>query len=122
MTHMRDNYTQPDPPVTVEINLIGTSEAVAAEIELEIDYFETYKIKAVSRRDEKDNPNNEIGAKLALGRAFRQMGRELLKEAQGMVREAEYQRRSDAERVAELRRHKDAQRRRIAAERQPVLD
>ena len=122
MTHMRDNYTQPDPPVTAEINLIGTDDAVAAEIEVEIDYFEAYKVKAVSRRDEKDNPNNEIGAKLALGRAFRQLGRELLKEAQGMVREAEYQRRADQARVAELRRHKDAQRKRIASERTTVLD
>jgi hypothetical protein len=58
--------------------IIATDDVVAVEVDAVVDGFNFYSAKGVARRDAADEPNVSIGLKLALGRAIRQLGRDIL--------------------------------------------
>lgn len=85
-------YVDLHPP-----QIISTDDATAVEIAVWINENELFLAKAVSRRDPIDPVNPEIGLKLALGRAIRQLGRDILKEANMLVSEQDERRKRQTE-------------------------
>ncbi len=79
------------PSVCVQI--IHTEDATVAQATLWSgeDYFTA---KGSSRRDPADVDNREVGIKLALGRALRQLGREILKDGNNLVRQEDIKRKT----------------------------
>ncbi len=107
-----DEYGQTNTEAGINIRLANTDDVVVAEVDVWVDGnngYEYYTSKASSRRDPSDTPNTDIGLKLALGRAIRQLGREILKDGQALVREAENKRQSQLE-AAEASRIRKAER------------
>jgi len=51
-----------------------------------------YEVAESSKKDDKDRANAEIGIKLAAGRAIRQLGRNILRDANDLVRKQEHAR------------------------------
>lgn len=97
------------------VRLLGTDDVVVAEAEIVLDGgYEYYAARSSSRRDPSDAPNSEIGTKLAIGRAVRQLGREILKDGQSLVREQERARRKQAE-AAEKAKDKKANKPRVCS-------
>lgn len=89
------------------VRIASTDDVVVAEAEVWLDGgYEFYTSKASSRRDPSDTPNAETGLKLALGRAVRQLGREILKDGQALVRQAEIKRQSQEQAAEESRARK----------------
>jgi Domain of unknown function (DUF1876) len=72
------------------VHAIFTDDVAAVEVEVWINGKEYYSAKGSARRDPADHHNPEIAIKLALGRAYRKVGREILHEAQGLVRDADH--------------------------------
>lgn len=112
-----DPYGPFDADAEVKTDILGTEDAVVAQVEVNIDFADRIVVRGVSRRDPDDRVNNEIGFKLALGRALRQAGRELLRDAQGLVREAARERESQLAATEAARAAKDE-----AAKREPTPD
>lgn len=91
----------------MSVRVMSTDDVVVAEADIYLDEgFEYYTSRASSRRDPSDSPNVEIGLKLALGRAIRQLGREILKDGQDLVREAEKKRQRQEEAAEEAKARK----------------
>lgn len=108
------NYIQHvyDGPASVEvgINSITDGDVVAVEATAWINGVDLYKVSASSRRDPHDPCNPEIGVKLAVGRALRQLGREILKEGQDGVRRQDKARRTQELASQEARNRKEKRR------------
>lgn len=96
-------------PAGVSVRIASTDDVVVAEADIWLeDSSEYYTSKASSRRDPSDTPNSETGLKLALGRAIRQLGREILKDGQALVRQAEVKRQAQEQAAEESRARKAA--------------
>lgn len=79
-----------DPDVTIQVaNIVVTDDAAAVEVNLWLNHHELFTAREVSRRDPHDRNDPEIGIKLALGRAIRQLGRNILAEGQAKVRQTD---------------------------------
>lgn len=81
-------------PITysqLNINVAHTDEAtvVTATAVIAGTVYETVES---SKKDERDKANSEIGIKLAAGRAIRQLGRNILRDANDLVRQQEHAR------------------------------
>lgn len=70
----------------MNINIIETEDVVAVEVSTWVGQS-FFFASGSSKRDPADKQNPEIGLQLALGRAVRQLGREILKSANYLVRE-----------------------------------
>lgn len=62
-------------------------DVVGVVVEAQVGY-DLFVANGVAKRDPGDDANTEIGLKLAMGRAVRQLGREILKDANRLVSEA----------------------------------
>lgn len=98
----------PEPSAVMSIKVHGTGDVTVVKAELDIDGYEIFISTGASRRDPNDLRNNEIGVKLALGRAIRQIGRDILREAQEGVRGAEAKRRKQLDAAEAARFRKEA--------------
>jgi hypothetical protein len=95
-----------DAEAAVGIQLIGDEDATVVKASAWIgdDYYESV---GSARRDPRDIPNASIGLNLAVGRAIRQLGRDILSDGQERVREADEFSKRQAEAGAEARKRKD---------------
>lgn len=98
----------PEPSSHMSIAVHGNGDVTVVKASLELDNYEVFEAVGASRRDPQDSKNNEIGVKLALGRAIRQIGRDILREAQDGVREAEIRRRKQLDAAEAARFRKEA--------------
>jgi hypothetical protein len=87
-THYFTPYGDSDPTVRISTRTINVdSDVIAVEVEAVVNGFDYYFAKAASRRHPEDKQDSELGTKLAVGRAIRQIGRDILRDAQERVRE-----------------------------------
>jgi hypothetical protein len=77
--------------------LIETGNVIAVEVEATLPDWEVYTSAGTAVCDPKDKFNPEVGLKLALGRAIRQIGRDILHEGQASVHAADKARKSQEE-------------------------
>lgn len=75
----------------IKITCIGDEDATVAHVDFVLNNDE-YFTAGSSRRSPEDKDDAEIGYKLAMGRAFRLLGRELLKDGNKAVKKAAKQR------------------------------
>lgn len=75
----------------IKITCIGDEDATVAHVDFVLNNDE-YFTAGSSRRSPEDKDDAEIGYKLAMGRAFRLLGRELLKDGNKAVKRAAKQR------------------------------
>lgn len=66
----------------------STSEATIAELSVEIDGV-THSWAGTAKRDPLDEYNEQIGERLAVGRAFEKAARQLLRQGNGFVKSAD---------------------------------
>jgi hypothetical protein len=104
---MTTEINEPTADVTVTILTDGDVTVVKAGVILDYDsnssWFSDYEVVESSRRNPGDPENDEIGVKLAVGRAIRSLGRMIHRDAQESVREQaerEDKQREAAERAA----------------------
>lgn len=81
---------------------------VLTQLSLEMDSFHLIEVVGSAKCDPEDEFNPEIGARLALGRALRKLGRELLSEAHGEVHRRDKIRAHALETQAKARAEADA--------------
>jgi hypothetical protein len=81
-----DAFTNPTPNVQLHINVLGTDDVVVAQAQAVIEGTDVFTATGSSRRDPSDPVSYETGAKLAIGRAVRQLGRNILHDGQDLVR------------------------------------
>lgn len=85
------------------LQLVATDDVVAAEVGAWVGP-ELYTAEGTSKRDKKDKPDTTVGLKLALGRAIRQLGRNILHDGQLAVHEADKLRQAQAKAGEEARK------------------
>jgi hypothetical protein len=71
------------------ISTISNDDVTAVKVGAVVDDWDTYEAIGVSKRDPRDKPNKSIAAKLALGRAIRQLGRDILHDGHAEVAQAD---------------------------------
>jgi hypothetical protein len=74
----------PETYVDAQLEVLHTDDATVVRATAIVGNTE-FQATASSRRDKQDNPNAEIGVKLAVGRAIRQLGRDILHDANALV-------------------------------------
>lgn len=109
---MYDDYDPYDPQRSLDVDLtldvVGNDDAVVAKATINFFGGEDYvSVTESSKRDAGDPVNHEIGTKLAIGRALRQLGRELLRDAQEGVREQARVKKAQEEAAAAAREKKE---------------
>ena len=113
MTTLKDFYKSvaEDPKINLAVtNVVITDDVAAVEVERWINNYEFFVAKGSAKRDPRDSPDAEIALKLSLGRAIRQLGREILGEGQHLVREVDAIKRRQQEATEAQRERKIAQR------------
>lgn len=101
-----------DSVTVMMVHDLQTNDAAIVKVELLTDE-DYYEATADARRDSLDVTCGELGYKLALGRALRALSQEVLREANGMIRDHETIRLREL-RIKEVRNADKAQRSEIA--------
>jgi len=107
-----DVVVNPDVAIIVT-NAVVTDSVAAIEVGVWVNgdgAAEYFVAKGDSRRDPRDKNDPEVAFKLALGRAIRQVGRDILSDGQTKVREHDHvaRRQAEASKAAFKKRKKAA--------------